>query len=95
MPKKESLVAVRRIQADEVLSQLLGRLDLAQDQYLIEADGKPSAGVVPPWVLESPDESRRGLLGVLEAVSARTLDLPESVGERDAEDAGRHDPGGA
>jgi len=39
-------VAVKRIQADEVLSRFLGTLDLAQDHYLIEAGGKPIAGLV-------------------------------------------------
>ena len=47
-PKEEPPVAVKRIQADEVLSRFLGTLDLGQDQYLIEAEGKPIAGVVPP-----------------------------------------------
>jgi len=46
--QEESPVAVRRIPTGEVLSQFLGRLDLAQDQYLIEAGGKPIAGLVPP-----------------------------------------------
>lgn len=80
-------MAVRRIQADEVLSQFLRRLDLAQDQYLIEAGGKPIAGLVPPWELESPDESRQALLGMLEEVWVRTRDIPEGVVDRDVQDA--------
>ena len=85
--QEESPVAVRRIPTGEVLSQFLGRLDLAQDQYLIEAGGKPIAGLVPPWALESPDESRQALFGMLEEVWARTRDLPEGVIERDVQDA--------
>ena len=80
-------MAVKRIQADEALSRFLGTLDLAQDQYLIEAGGRPIAGVVPPWALESPDESRQALLGMLEAVWARTRDIPEDVVERDLDAA--------
>ena len=85
--REEPPVAVKRIQADEVLSRFLGTLDLAQDQYLIEAGGKPIAGLVPPWELESPDESRQALLRMLEEVWARTRDVPEGVVERDVEDA--------
>ena len=80
-------MAVKRIQADEILSRFLGTLDLGQDQYLIEAGGKAIAGVVPPWELESPDESRQALLGMLEAVWARTRDIPDSVVEQDVEAA--------
>ena len=80
-------MAVKRIQADEVLSRFLGTLDLGQDQYLIEAGGKPIAGLVPPWALESPDDSRQALLGMLEAVWARTRDIPDGVVEQDVEAA--------
>ena len=80
-------MAVKRIQADEVLSRFLGTLDLGQDQYLIEAGGKPIAGLVPPWALETPDESRKVLLGMLEAVWARTRDIPDGVVEQDVEAA--------
>jgi hypothetical protein len=80
-------VAVKRIRADEVLSRLLGTLDLAQDQYLIEAGGKAIAGLVPPWELETPDESRQALLGMLEEVWARTQGVPEGVVERDVREA--------
>ncbi len=80
-------MAVKRIQADEVLSRFLGTLDLAQDQYLIEAGGKPIAGLVAPWELESPDESRQALLRMLEEVWASTRDVPEGAVERDVEDA--------
>jgi hypothetical protein len=80
-------VAVKRIQADEVLSRFLGTLDLAQDQYLIEAGGKAIAGVVPPWELETPDERRQAILGMLEEVWARTQGVPEGVVERDVEEA--------
>lgn len=80
-------MAVKRIQADEVLSRFLGTLALGQDQYLIEAGGKPIAGLVPPWELESPDESRQALLGILEEVWARTRDLPAGVVERDVDAA--------
>jgi hypothetical protein len=97
-------VAVKRIQADEVLSRFLGMLDLGQDQYLIEAGGKPIAGLVPPWALESPDESRQALLGTLKRCGrepgtsptvswSRTWKPPSRQCEPDA--AGRHDPGGA
>ena len=82
-------MAVKRIQADEVLSRFLGTLDLGQDQYLIEAGGKPIAGVVPPWELERPEESRQALLGMLQEVWASTRDLPDSVVERDVDDAVR------
>ena len=80
-------MAVKRIQADEVLSRFLGTLDLAQDQYLIEAGGKAIAGLVPPWALESSDESRQALLGMLEEVWARTRGVPEGVVERDVQEA--------
>ena len=80
-------MAVKRIQADELLSRFLGTLDLGQDQYLIEAGGKPIAGVVPPWELERPEESREALLGMLAEVWARTRQIPESVVERDVKDA--------
>jgi len=82
-------VAVKRIQADEILSLFLGTLDLAQDQYLIEAGGKVVAGLVPPWELETPDESRQALLGMLEDVWARTRDVPEVVVEQDLHDAAK------
>ena len=82
-------MAVKRIQADEVLSRFLGTLDLGQDQYLIEAGGKPIAGVVPPWELERPEESRQALLGMLQEVWARTRDVPERAVERDVDDAVR------
>lgn len=82
-------MAVKRIEADEVLRRFLGTLDLGQDQYLIEAGGKPVAGLVPPWELESPDEGRQALLGMLEEVWARTRDIPEGVVERDVEEAAR------
>jgi hypothetical protein len=78
---------VKRIQADEVLSRFLGTLDLAQDQYLIEAGGKAIAGVVPAWELETPDERRQAILGMLEEVWARTQGVPESVVERDVQEA--------
>ena len=84
---EEPPVAVRRIQADAALFQFLSRLDLAQDQYLIEAGGKPIAGLVPPWALESPDESRQTLLGILEDVWRRTREVPQGVSERDAQEA--------
>jgi hypothetical protein len=84
--KEESPVAVKRIQTEEVLSRFLGTLDLAQDHYLIEAGGKPIVGLVPPWELENPDESRQALLGMLEVVWARTRDIPEGVLERDMEE---------
>lgn len=80
-------MAVKRIQADEVLSRFLGTLNLGQEQYLIEAGGKAIAGLVPPWDLESPDESRQALLRMLEEVWARTRDIPEGVVERDVEEA--------
>lgn len=82
-------MAVKRIQADEVLGRFLGSLDLAQDRYLIEAGGKAIAGLVPAWELESPDESRHALLGMLEEVWARTRDIPEGVVERDVQEAAR------
>ena len=82
-------MAVKRIQADEVLSRFLGTLDLGQDQYLIEAGGKPIAGVVPPWELERPEESRQALLGMLQEVWARTRDISDGVVERDVDDAVR------
>lgn len=78
---------VKRIQADEALSRFLGTLDLGRDQYLIEAAGKPIAGLVPPWELESAEESREALLRMLEEVWARTRDIPEGVVERDVEEA--------
>ena len=82
-------MAVKRIQADEVLSRFLGTLDLGQDHYLIEAEGKPIAGVVPPWELERPEESRQALLGMLQEVWARTRDISGSVVERDVDEAVR------
>ena len=82
-------MAVKRIQADEVLGRFLGSLDLAQDRYLIEAGRKAIAGLVPAWELESPDESRHALLGMLEEVWARTRDIPEGVVERDVQEAAR------
>lgn len=85
--RRGTLVAVKRIQADEVLCRFLRTLDLTQDHYLIEAEGKPIAGLVPPWYLESPDQSRQALLAMLEEVWARTRDVPEAVVERDVQEA--------
>lgn len=78
---------VKRIQADEALCRFLRTLDLAQDQYLIEAEGKLIAGLVPPWHVESPDQSREALLAMLEEVWARTRDVSEAVVERDVQEA--------
>ena len=80
-------MAVKRIQADEALQRFLRTLDLPQDQYLIEAGGKPIAGLVPPWDLESPDQSRQALLAMLQEVWERTTQLPEAVAERDVQEA--------
>jgi HPt (histidine-containing phosphotransfer) domain-containing protein len=82
-------MAVKRIQADEALQQFLRTLDLPQDQYLIEAGGKPIAGLVPPWDLENPDQSRQALLAMLQEVWERTNQLPEAVAERDVQEATR------
>lgn len=57
--------------------QFLRTLDLAQNQYLIATGAKPIAGLVPPWEIESPENSRQALLGRLDAVRARTRDIPE------------------
>jgi len=78
---------VKRIQADEVLRRFLGTLDLVQYQYLIETEGKLIAGLVPPWQLESPDESRQSLLAMLDEVWARTRDVSEELIERDVREA--------
>ena len=36
----------------------------------MEAGGKAIAGLVAPWEIEIPDESRQALLGTLEEVGA-------------------------
>ena len=82
-------MAVKRIQADVLFSRFLGTLDLAQDQYLIEAGGKVIAGLVPPWEVETPDESRQALLAMLNEVWVRTRDIPEGVVEQDLRDAAK------
>jgi hypothetical protein len=59
----------KRLKIDDTSAQVkdfLRQLDVEKGEYVLEAEGKPLLGVVPPWQVEKLSQKREEILALLE-----------------------------
>lgn len=69
----------KRISTLEVrfhLGELLNRVSLRDDQYVIERRGKPLAAVVPIWQFENMQQRRERFFRKIDEVRSRNRNVP-------------------
>ena len=78
---------VNALKARQHLGQLLEEVYYRGDQYIIERAGKPMAAIVPIAYLEERQKHRERLWASIEAVWARTKDVPPDILEQEIAEA--------
>ena len=78
---------VNALKARQNLGQLLEEVYYRGDQYIIERAGKPMAAIVPISHLEERQKHRERLWAAIEAVWARTKDVPPDIIEQEIAEA--------
>jgi prevent-host-death family protein len=78
---------VNALKARQHLGQLLEEVYYRGDQYIIERAGKPMAAIVPLAYLEERQKHRERLWAAIEAVWARTKDIPPDILEQEIAEA--------
>lgn len=83
MKERISTLDVRR-----KLGEILNRVDLRHDQFIIERKGKPLAALVPPRKLEEMERAARlHLLRVLEVEARQKAPLTQAEADSLADEA--------
>ena len=82
MLKKMSTLEVR-----QNLGEILDRVNLRDDQYIIERKGQPLAAVVPVWQLEKWQKEKELFFEMIDKVQQRNKDIPLSVIEKEVDEA--------
>ncbi len=63
------------MQARQKFGEILNRVDLVHDQYIIERNGRPLAAIVPISSLESiQNKARKGALSFLDSTGSNLSD---------------------
>ena len=82
MLKKMSTLEVR-----QNLGEILDRVNLRDDQYIIERKGQPLAAVVPVWQLEKWQKEKELFFEMIDKIQQRNKDIPLSVIEKEVNEA--------
>jgi hypothetical protein len=84
MTKRISLDSV-----DDKVKKFLEQLKVDEDQYILEIEGKPLMGVVPPWQVGEIRQKKDDLLSMLREVWAKTSGISEDKIEKEVNAAVR------
>lgn len=76
-------------EASEPVKTFLRQLNVEEDNYIVELDGEPLLGIVPPWQVEQLQRDKEEVLKLLQKSWARTRDVPEEVIEQEVSEAVR------
>lgn len=82
MLKKISTLEIR-----QNLGEILNRVNLRDDQYIIERKGRPLAAVVPIWQLEKWQREKEAFFGMIDRVQQKNKKVPLSIIEKDVSEA--------
>jgi prevent-host-death family protein len=78
-------ITLSAMQARQKFGEILNRVDLVHDQYIIERNGRPLAAIVPISALESiQNKARRSALSFLDSAGS---DLTEEEANKVAVEA--------
>ena len=72
---------------DEKVKEFLLRLKLDDDQYILEIEGKPLAGVVAPAQLEQTVRAKEQLFETIDNIWKRNREVSEEQVEQDVAEA--------
>lgn len=82
MLKKISTLEIR-----QNLGEILNRVNLRDDQYIIERKGRPLAAVIPIWQLEKWQREKEVFFGMIDKVQQKNKKVPLPIIEKDISEA--------
>ncbi len=82
MLKKISTLEIRHN-----LGEILNRVNLRDDQYIIERKGRPLAAVIPIWQLEKWQREKEVFFGMIDKVQQKNKKVPLPIIEKDISEA--------
>lgn len=84
MAKRISALSIRAH-----LGDLLNRVHLRDEQFVVERKGKPLAAIVPVWQLEKWQREKAAWFKKVDEVRARTAGVPPALIEEEVQEAKR------
>ena len=82
MTKTVSTIEVRKH-----LGDILNRVALRHDQFIIERNGKPMAAVIPVWQFEQWKEKREAFFSMIDKVRQRNRRMSQRTLEKETSEA--------
>lgn len=76
---------IKHLRVDDASPQVkdfLRQLDVEKDEYVLEMEGKPVVGVVPPWQVKKLSQGREEILALLRQSWERNRAVPEEEVDR-------------
>ena len=71
---------------DEKVKEFFNKLK-ANNLYILEAQGKPLVGIVPPWQIKETKKSKKEVLALLRKIWERNRGVSEEQLEKDVTEA--------
>lgn len=88
--KREARTMVKRINLDKIdekVKEFLMSLKLGEDQYILEVEGKPFAGLVAPEQAEKMVRAKEKLFEAVDKIWKRNKDVSAKKVQKDIADA--------
>ncbi len=82
MAKKITTLEIRHS-----LGDILNRVSLREDQYIIQRKGKSLAAIVPVWQFEKWQNDKKVMFEAIDKVRARNKNVPPALLEKEVKEA--------